>query len=161
MRKRTYFLDHPRDGWPDLAWLKPNFLTTEGRKEAFGEQESWGLGIDGLDGTQDLLPRTGRIDLDLHIQGDPHYGILLCWSVRGGGRSERKYSLGHVLRMNRWLRSGQGDRRPVGLFIPFEAAWLATQEFILREGTLPRCVAWIDERSLPADAFVDPDDRWR
>src|SRR5688572_25361436 len=124
MRRGTNFLDHPSEGWPDPGWLRPYFLTPEGRQQAFGDQEEWWFDIDGLEGTENLPSGKGRIDLDFILESHPHHGIMLSWRIWGGGRKECKVSLGHPLRMDRWLRNGQGDRRPVGLFVPYEAAWL-------------------------------------
>jgi len=43
---------------------------------------------------------------------------------------------------------------PIGLFIPFERAWLAVKEFLQTDGALS--ITWIAGDDLPADAFPDP-----
>jgi hypothetical protein len=45
---------------------------------------------------------------------------------------------------------------PVGLFIPFEAAWTAVQEFIDKDGLRPRSIEWVDNYDLPPDTFPAP-----
>jgi hypothetical protein len=39
---------------------------------------------------------------------------------------------------------GMRDQRPpIGLFIPFDRAWLAVKEFIETDGALPKSIDWI------------------
>jgi len=45
---------------------------------------------------------------------------------------------------------------PVGLYVPFEAAWHAVKEFIETDGALPKSIAWISDDDLPNDTFPDP-----
>jgi hypothetical protein len=156
MKKDTNFLDYLGDGWPELNWLEPYFVTSAGRREAFGEQESLGLKVYGVDGTEHLQRDNGRIDIDLTIQGDLGHGILLFYHKWGGGRSDGWYSKGDQTKMNRWVETIQGDQLPVGLFIPFETAWKAVKEFVERDGALPQSIEWIADRDLPANAFIPP-----
>ncbi len=153
MKKRTYFHDYRGGGWPELKWLEHFFLTAAGRKQAFGEQESWGLKIDGLDGTEHLQPYKDRIDLNLTIQGDLDHGILLWYNKSGGGHWEAKYSKGDPTKWREWVETVQGDQMSVALFVPFEVAWKAVKEFIERDGALPRCIEWIADKDLPDYAF--------
>lgn len=152
MKKDTYFRGHTGDGWPDPKWLERFFLTAAGRKEAFGEQESWGLKLYGLNGTEHLERYKDRIDLDLTIQGDLRHGILLFHHISGGGRWEANYSKGDTTKWRQWIEMPQ-DYMSVALFIPFETAWKAIKEFIEREGALPRSIEWIADDELPDYAF--------
>ena len=45
---------------------------------------------------------------------------------------------------------------PVGLYIPFDRAWLAVQEFIETEGQLPTSIEWVRNDDLPDGTFPDP-----
>lgn len=155
-RKRTYFYDVHDDGWPRLKWLEPFFLTARGRAQAFSERESWGLKIHGIEGTENLEPYKGRIDIGLHIQGDLTHGILLWYNKSGGGKWEAMYSKGDPTKMNQWIETIEGDPLPVGLFISFETAWTAVKEFLEREGALPTSIEWIADKDLPENAFLGP-----
>lgn len=153
MQKWTYFDERNREGWPDQEWLSRYFLTSPGRKEAFGEQESWGLRIYGLDGTEHLPPMQGRIDLHLVIQGDLKHGVLLCHYKTGARHREHWYSKGDPAKWRQWVEIQQQDQMSAALFIPFEAAWLAIKEFIERDGALPQAIEWIAANDLPEYAF--------
>jgi hypothetical protein len=85
MMKDTSFRPYNGDGWPDVRWLERYFLTAAGRDEAFGEQQSKGLKLYGVDGTEHLQPYKGRIDINMTIQGDLKHGILLWYDKSGGG----------------------------------------------------------------------------
>lgn len=141
------------DGWPDLKWLKQFFLTAAGRKQAFGEQESWGLKLYGVDGTEHLERYKDRIDIDLTIQGDLKHGVLLWYNRSGGGQWIAKYSKGDTSRWREWIETRQGDQMSAALFIPFETAWKAVEEFIDREAALPQSIEWISDTELPDFAF--------
>lgn len=153
MIRHTYFLDHHGQGWPEPKWLKPFFLTAAGRQQAFSEQQSWGLKLYGLDGTERLERYKDRIDLDLTIQGDLRQGVLLFYHISGGGRWVAKYSKGDTTKWRQWIETPQGDQMPIALFIPFETAWTAINEFIERDGILPQSIEWIADQDLPEYAF--------
>jgi len=153
MMKWTYFDERNRRGWPELDWLEPFFLTTAGRKQAFGDQESWGLRIYGLDGTEDLHPMKGRIDLHLTIQGDLEHGVLLNHRKSGARHREHWYSKGDPAKWRQWVEIRQQDLMSAAMFIPFEAAWLAVKEFIERDGALPNSIEWVSLDELPIFAF--------
>lgn len=156
MKKSCYFRDYEEEEWPDPAWLAPYFLTSSGRRAAFGlTNDCWGLNLDGIDGTEHLPQFHGRIDIHLTIIGHPDLGVLLCYQRFGAGCGTF-YSKGDLRKLHQWTRTMHGDLMPIGLFIPFEAAWKAIKEFIETDGTLPRSIAWAAGRDLPADAFPDP-----
>lgn len=157
MNKRTYFDTYDSLGWPDEKWLAPYFLTAAGKKKFFASgNDSWGLKAAGVDGTADLPPWKGRIDLDLTIQGHPDIGILLFYHRFGGGQGLRFYSKGDLSRLHQWIMTAHGDRMPIGLFIPFEAAWKAIKEFMDRDGALPSSIEWVAGSDLPAGTFPPP-----
>jgi hypothetical protein len=45
---------------------------------------------------------------------------------------------------------------PIGLYIPFERAWLAVKEFIETDGQLPTSIEWVRTSELPEHTFPDP-----
>jgi len=45
---------------------------------------------------------------------------------------------------------------PVGLYIPFEKAWLAVKAFLETEGELPKSIEWVANADLPRNTFPDP-----
>lgn len=153
MKKDTYFRPYAGGGWPELKWLEPYFLTTVGRQEAFGEQQSWGLKLYGVDGTENLERYKDRIDVNLTIQGDLRHGILLFYNKSGGRQWVARYSLGDPTKWRQWVETPQGDQMSAALFISFEAAWEAVKEFIERDGALPAGIEWIADADLPDYAF--------
>ena len=45
--------------------------------------------MEGVDGTEDMEPNGGRIDVDLDMWGHPDFGVLLIYSKWGGGIERR------------------------------------------------------------------------
>jgi len=45
---------------------------------------------------------------------------------------------------------------PIGLYVPFEAAWKAVKEFIETGGAFPQSIEWIANNDLPLNSFPDP-----
>jgi hypothetical protein len=158
MNKSTYFYDYDGPGWPESEWLAPYFLTDAGRRVAFDDpygNDSWALRVDGLHGTGHLPEFNGRVDLVLIMVGHLDHGVLLCHQ-RWGPKGTRHYSKGNFSRLRDWVETKHGDLRPVGLFIPFEAAWRAVKEFMETDGALPKSIPWIDVRDLPPGTFPSP-----
>jgi hypothetical protein len=124
--------------------------------QAFGvSNDSWGLGLEGVGGTEHVPPFNGRIDIDLTILGMPNLGVLLCYQ-KFAANGATFYSKGDLTKLHEWVKTMHGDLMPVGLFIPFEMAWKAVKEFMESNGALPRSIAWVVGRDLPPDAFPDP-----
>jgi hypothetical protein len=59
-------------------------------------------------------------------------------------------------RLREWVRTLHGDPMPVGLYIPYEKAWKAVEEFIKTDGQLPKSIEWIANRDLPPNTFPAP-----
>jgi hypothetical protein len=156
MKKSTYFDAYVGEGWPDPSLLAPYFLTDSGRRRAFDDDtDSWGLRIDGLQGTEHLPQFNGRVDLVLTIIGSIDHGVLLChqkWGPNGIGH----YSKGNLLRLREYVETKHGDLQPVGLFIPFEEAWKAVKEFMEKDGVLPKSIPWIAVPDIPPGTFPGP-----
>jgi hypothetical protein len=156
MRRHTYIDTYWGDGWPDLEWLGSYFLTAEGRRKFFADNDSWGLKAYGLDATENLEHGRGRIDVDLTIQGHPKYGIFLYYHRYGDGSHAIFCSKGDPSRLREWVRTMHGDLIPVGMFIPFEVAWTAVKQFIETNAALPTCISWLEDHEYPADPFPKP-----
>jgi hypothetical protein len=157
MRKRAYFDTYWGAGWPTLAWLEPYFLSPLG-KRWFHESgnDSAGLNLEGVEGTEHLEFGRGRVDIRLQMWGHPDHGVLIIYSKQGGGYSDDFTSKGDMTRLRELVRSTHDTPLPVGLFIPFDQAWKAVKEFVETEGELPKSVAWIANRDLPPNTFPDP-----
>jgi hypothetical protein len=109
-----------------------------------------------LEGTEHLPANHGRIDIQLELWGNPDLGVLLIWSKWGGGYKDTFTSKGDMNRLRELIRSTHDTPLPVGLFIPFEAAWMAVKEFIETDGALPKSIEWVANRDLPENTFPDP-----
>jgi hypothetical protein len=156
MKKHTYFGTYIGPDWPDQRWLAPYFLTPAGRQAAFdGDNDSWSLNVDGLEGTEHLPQWNGRIDIMLTIVGNLEHGVLLCHQ-KLGPNGIGHYSRGDLSRLRDYVETKQDSVMPVGLFIPFERAWDAIKEFVEADGALPKSIPWIAVPDLPRDTFPDP-----
>lgn len=157
MKKRIYFGDLRGLGWPRPQRLERYFLGPPEQRWSFeGGNDNWALSIEGVDGTEHLEALRGRIDINLDLVGHPKFGVQLIWSKLGAERGQMFSSKGDLNRLREWVRTLQDDLRPIGLFIPFDRAWLAVKEFIENDGALPKSVAWIANRELPAGTFPEP-----
>lgn len=155
MRKRIYFdvFDEPR--WPSAVQLRK---ILNGRSWSYlGENDSWGLSISGLYGT-DRLPSKDAVNVDLSMIGNPLHGTTLEFR-RWDGRIQRPetyYCRGNIEKLHEFIRSLHGTPLSLGLFIPFDRAWKAITEFMENDGELPKCIEWIGAHELPASVFPDP-----
>jgi hypothetical protein len=135
------------------------FLAPKGKEWSYlGGNDNWGLGIEGVDGTEHLEPYKTRVDIDLEMWGYPDLGVLLIYSKLGGGHRTKFTSKGDLGRLNQWVRTLQDDLMPVGLFLPFPQAWKAVKEFMQTDGQLPKSIEWVANRDLPPGTFPDPRD---
>jgi hypothetical protein len=157
MIKSVYFDRFDGRGWPTPGQLEHYFLAPPGQRW-FSEtgNDSAGLSLEGADGTAHLDANRGRIDIRLEMWGNPDLGVLLIYSKWGGGLKLTYSSKGDLGRLREWVRSTHDTPLPVGLFIPFEAAWEAVREFIESDGALPKSIEWIANRDLPENTFPDP-----
>jgi hypothetical protein len=98
--------------------------------------------VEGLEGTEHLPKWKGRLDIELDIIGNAEHGVLLFHRIVGR-TGTGYYSIADRGKLREWLETKHGDLRPIGLFIPFEAAWKAVKEFMETDGELPRSIPWI------------------
>ncbi len=158
MKKHSYFHTFWGDEWPTLEFLEPYF--THPAKD-FGwfpnsSNDSAGISLQGLDGTEHLPWGRGRIDINLLMWGHPEHGVLLIYEKVGDENSFGYCSKGDVSRLREWVRSLHDTPLPVGLFIPFAEAWKAVKEFMETEGQLPTSIEWVKGDELPEGTFPDP-----
>jgi Immunity protein Imm1 len=156
MRKCAYLDLRRGNGWPKPAELERYFLGPPRQRWAFESgNDNAGLAVEGVDGTEDMEPNEGRVDVDLDMWGHPDLGVLLIYSKWGDGAKEMCSSKGDLRRLHERFRSKQGTLLPVGLFIPHGTAWKAVKEFMEADGELPTSIDWIDHRHLPRGTFSD------
>lgn len=158
MRKDIYFDDFFGPGWPSIEELRPYFMAPKGKEWFYtGGNDSGGLSLEGLDGTDDLPHGRGRKDIRLSMWGNPELGVLLQYARYGGGVPRQDwFSKGDMRRIREWVRSLHDTPLPIGLFVPFDRAWLAVKEFMETEGKLPTSIEWVKNSDLPEGTFPDP-----
>lgn len=157
MKKRIYFDVFDGSGWPAASELQHYFLAPPGQRWTFGDGENdcWGLRAEGVDGTEHLPDNKGRIDINLTMVGNPDHGVLLQYRKWGGDQKHTYYSKGDLTRLKQWVWTVHGSVMPIGLFIPFERAWLAVKEFMETDGALPKSIDWVPDADIPDEAFPD------
>ena len=155
--KSAYFDSHDIDGWPEPRRLERFFLAPPGERWfCTGGNDTAGFTAEGVHFTQHLKRGKGRIDLRLDLWGNPDLGVLLIYSKAGGDFHETYTSNGDMSRLHELVRSLHDTPLPVGLFIPFDRAWLVVKEFIETNGKLPKSIAWVANETLPHETFPDP-----
>ncbi|HEV7877150.1 Imm1 family immunity protein [Bradyrhizobium sp.] len=158
MRKNCYLHDHDGPFWPRPDQLEKDFLAPRGRLWASPNgNDHWGLGVEGLYGT-DALPHRESVNVKLDMIGSPDHGVLLQYN-KWDGRIQRRdcyVSKGDLSRLRRFMYSLHGDPYSLGVFIPFESAWKAVKEFIEKDGELPTSIEWVAAGALPPETFPAP-----
>ncbi|HZP75537.1 MAG TPA: Imm1 family immunity protein [Pseudolabrys sp.] len=161
MRQYAYFASRDFDGWPSLQEIEPYFRGIPGRSW-FAPRRRW-FNETGND-TAGFLIETAhpkqedRITVELMLWGNLKYGVLLIWSMSGGGYAEHYASKGDLERLKEFVRTEHSDPNPIGLYVPFERAWEAVKEFLQDHGTRPQSIDWIATSELPDDVFPDQHD---
>lgn len=151
MRKRIYFDSFEGLGWPSMAQLAPYFVGTP----YIAGAESGALHAEGLYGTGRFTPTTGRVDVSLYFVRHPKHGVTFAYS-KWDGRTlvkEEYSSKGNVALLKKLVRADKGSNMPLGLFIPFEVARAALNEFLESGGELPTQIEWIRGKDLPVHVF--------
>lgn len=159
MIKDAYFHTFLGPGWPNREFLEPYFTHPATDLGWFpnSSNDSAGISLQGLDGTEHLPWGRGRKDIDLAMWGNPDLGVLLQYSIIGGGVPRQDwFSRGDLTKIKKWVRTLHNDPMPVGLYIPFAEAWKAVKEFMETEGQLPKSIEWIKGEDLPEGTFPDP-----
>ena len=166
LTNEIYFGDLGGPYWPEPVLLRPYFEDQGQHWRTYGGgNDNFGIKIGGLYGTGDLVPygfkgvttkEKTQVQAGLSLLGYPNLGVLLYYKRYGGGFSEHCFSYSDLSKCNQWVETLHGDLRPIGLFIPFKEAFPAVQEFMLRDGERPDCIAWVPASDLPKDTFPDP-----
>jgi hypothetical protein len=157
MRKSGYFASEITPYWPTLDVMKPYFIPDTGPPWFdVGGNDSGGLDIKGMYGTEGLTPYQDRVDASLSMWGNPDLGVLLMYRKYGGGYRDAFHSKGDLSHLKEWVRSLHDTPLPIGLFIPFDKVWLAVKEFVETEGELPKSIEWVAALDLPEGTFPDP-----
>ena len=133
-------------------------MAAKGKEWSYsGGNDNWGIGVGGVDGTENLIMGMGRRDVRLRMWGHPQYGVLIIYHKMGPADFRGMFSSkGDMSRLREIVYTLQDDPMPVGLFIPFDKAWLAVKEFMDTEGQLPTSIEWVRNADLPPNTFPDP-----
>jgi hypothetical protein len=135
--------------------LERYFVEAEGGWPLVGGNDNWGLTIDGLEGTEDLLRPEDRVTVHLNMIGHPGHGVAFVHD-RWDGRTKQAIqytSKGDLRRIREIYHAVQDTPVFVGTFIPFANAYRAVKEFMETDGELPKSVEWIPTGDLPWEAL--------
>lgn len=157
MNKYVYFHHFHGDFWPSQDQLRPYFHAPMGHEWfSHSGNDTGSLRLQGLEGTEDKPFGRGRKDIALQMWGIPDIGVLLIYDKIGPpGFRDTFSSKGDMTRLSELVDSLHSTPLPVGLFIPFEQAWLAVKEFMETEGQLPKSIEWVRNWDLPPNTFPD------
>jgi hypothetical protein len=151
-KKVTDFAGVITKGWREPQDIEHYFLGPPGQRWFFDTgTDKASFEVHGASGTDHFPPGEGRIDIKLTLWGHPTLGVLFNWAKWGGGFDEIYASKGDVARLRERAERVHGGTLPVGLFVPYEAAWKALNEFFETDGALPKSIEWIAERDLPPE----------
>lgn len=156
MRKTANFNRHWGRGWPEPRAIERYFIGKQSDpwfSETRGDSAMFSL--EGLEGTDHLLPHEGRKDIRLSMWSHAVHGLLLMYEKTGDDFPDIYYSKGDLSRLREWVRTLHGDPMPVGLFIPYERAWVAVKEFLETDGARSSGIEWISAEDLPPNTFLD------
>ena len=156
MRKSCFFHEFYDFGWPSPGDLEKYFSASGGHWASRGN-DSWALRAEGLYGTA-VLAQSDAVAVDLRMMGSPDHGVTLDFARRHGRvrRLDRYCSVSDLGRLGRFMYSLQGHPYPLGLFIPFEEAFMAVKEFIESDGELPTSIGWVSGEGLLPEPFPFP-----
>jgi hypothetical protein len=154
-RQMTYFGDYFRTRWPSASSLEKEFFPAPGaRWFTSGGNDTASFVLEGVDGTSHFDDVTrGRRDVSLSLLGHPLHGVFLLYKAT---RAAAYSSKGDMTKMRNFVRTLHGDLSPLGLFVPFETAWIAVKDFVEHDGLRSPKIAWVDNRTFDADTFPDP-----
>jgi len=156
MRTRAYFDDFWGQEWPDVSVLEMHFRAPPGKLAPIQVRGDEGnLTVEGLDDTEHLDWRDGRVDAAMLFWAHSEHGCLLHFRKTGRIPVLGFYSRGNLARRHERIRTRHGTPLSVGLFIPVEDAWSAISEFMKTRGALPKSIEWVSASDLPADTFPD------
>lgn len=150
--RKWFTFDTGEGTWVGPERFAPIFLDAK-RRDFFSEGKEGGFfSVDGLEGTEDLQPATGRVDALLYVMMHPKYGVVLYYR-HWNGKTRIKISLcskGDLRLLGQYVRTVYYET-PLdrGLFVSFEQAWSAVEEFMENDGSLPRSVEWVSESEIP------------
>jgi Immunity protein Imm1 len=151
-KRVTSFAGVVMQGWPRPKDIKRYFLAPPGQRWFFDmDTDKATFELHGIDGTEHLEQHKDRIDIRLTLWGHPTLGVLFNWTKWGGGFDDIYASKGDVTRLRERAERVHGGTLPVGLFVPYEAAWKALNEFFETDGALPKSIEWIAELDLPPE----------
>jgi hypothetical protein len=157
--KTIHFQEFDPDGWPAPDELAPYFLAPKDNPWSPGVRgnDEWGMEVKGLYGT-DAKPEIDQVNVNLMMTGTPDFGVFLHYGKWDGRvrQPQNFFSKGDLSRLREWVKTLHSNLLPIGLFIPYPAAWKAVEEFMRTDGALPTSIEWIEARNLPANTFPDP-----
>jgi hypothetical protein len=91
-----------------------------------------------------------------HLVGHDDYGVFLHWQRTGYGPQENFFAKGDLNKLKLQVRTHHGDALPLGLFIPFDQAWLAVEDFMKGNGARSSRIEWLRPQDLPENTFFAP-----
>lgn len=158
MKRRVNFNQYRLDYWPSSSVLAPFFSNPQAPYWFPGtgnDTASLRVVFGNPDDAFNVMH--GGTEYRLNIWGLPDTGVLLIYETLGTKPNTAFTSKGDLTKLRDIVRSLHDTPLPVGLFIPFDRAWLAVKEFMETDGLrLPTSIEWIANKDLPENTFPDP-----
>ncbi|MEM7303584.1 MAG: hypothetical protein AAF468_21095 [Pseudomonadota bacterium] len=152
--KWSGFVDHTYGYWPDPAEIKPFFSPEYENNEIYhGGGDDAVITLEGIDGTEHLQLGEGRKDIVLMMWFSPKFGVMLFYHRYGIEDGEIYYSKGDMSKIHTVKRNKHSDPLPVALFIPFDDAFNALEDFINSEGKRSDRIEWVSGLDIPSNTF--------
>ena len=142
--------------WPAADQLEQSFLDPARRNWAFWDGGGGGyISVSGLDGTENEPDGPNRSNARIAIRAHRKHGATLDHHWWDGKRrvSTSHLSLGSTSDMTKLPHLDNRQPFAVGLFIPFELAWLALKDFMVDPIHPSKSVPWINAKDLPPSAI--------
>ncbi len=155
MRRFIFINGFEGPDWPPIATLEREFMDPTRREWAYWDGSGAAGGymkISGIEGTEAQPDGRTRSGATISIRAHRQFGATLShhWWDAKSATATTHLSLGDRSLLSQMTTLDDRQPYPIGLFIPFELAWLAFRDFIQEPTRVTSAVPWINGVDLTA-----------